>query len=306
MTINNNDILHNLQKIRVKNSMSLSQDEKTKMFSSILASELLSVASLVSSKKILSTRTIWQGNTISRVFTFARYALPIFVLGFVGLTYGDQILLKGQLAYTDFIHVKTELALTQTSAQLRESLSKTTRDIYNLKSLSVYPEKNSEKEVLVSEVSSGSKSIRNQVAALVKENKITEAKQIVLTLETALKADELYKVAPAVQAEVTAATDLRVKLEKKETLATVEASTTAHTNDTMVNRIKQSRDTLIELENLAKTDTDATTTKDLFVDAKRYLEKADTYMKGQETENTIISLQTYDRIVAEIKLFLIK
>lgn len=289
MPINNNDILHNLGKIRLNKSVSLSVDEKAKMLKSVFESQTR-VAYIVQPVR---------SPFMSMFNKYGVYALPVFILGFIGMQFGQDILLKTKLAFDDFYTTKSEVKLTQVSAELRNSLSQTTKDISSLKLIGSVDVNSPEKEILVSQVSTGSKSIRNQVAALVKENKITEAKEVVLTLETALKADELYKLAPAVQTEVAAATDLRVKLEKKETLATTEASSTASTSIALASRIEASRD---EFDNLD----DTASTSDLLIDAKKYLDKAETYLDEKDAEKSIISLQTYDRIVAEVKLILVK
>ncbi len=289
MPINNNDILHNLEKMRLNKSVSLSVDEKAKILKSVFENQT------GTTYKTVPVRSPF----MSMFNRYAVYVLPAFILGFIGLQYGQDIIVRTQLAFEDFNNTRAEVKLTQVSAQLRNSLSKTTKDISSLKSIDASGNSAVEKAALVSEVSIGAKSIRNQVAALVRENKITEAKEIVLTLETALKADELYKLAPAVQSEVAAATDLRVILEKKETLATTEASSTASTSITLADRIKADKVELAELESNAST-------SDLLIDAKKYLHKAESYLEGKDPENAIISLQTYDRIVAEVKLILLK
>lgn len=289
MPINNNDILHNLEKMRLNKSVCLSVDEKAKMLKSVFESQTR-VA-----HEVQSVRSPFM-NIFNR---YAVYALPAFILGFVGVQFGQDILMKTKLAFDDFNNAKTEVKLTQASIELRDSLSQTTKDISTLKAIDVSVATAAEKEVLVSQVSTGSKSIRNQVAALVKENKLAEAKEVVLTLETALKADELYKVAPAVQTEVAATTDLRVKLEKKETLDTAEASSTASTSIAISDRIEAYKKSSADLEANAST-------TDLIADAQKYLAKSEDYLKNKDVENAIISLQVYDRIVAEVKLILLK
>lgn len=288
MPINNNDILHTLEKMRPNKSVCLSVAEKQKMLKAIFETP-------VSTPVVQAVRTPF----FSLFTRYAVYALPAFILGFIGLQYGEAMLLKAKLAYQDFYTTQSEVKLSQVSLELQNSLLQTTKDITTLKSFEATGVDAAEKAVLVSQVSSGSKSIRNQVAALVKENKITEAKEVVLTLETALKADELYKVAPAVQTEITAATDLRVKLEKKETLATTEASTTASTTTTLASRIEADTE---EISTLKATES----TSELILDAKRYLDKSAEYLKNNDVEKAIISLQTHDRIVAEAKLILLK
>ena len=301
MPITNDNILHNLGKMRLKKSVCLSVDEKAGMLRSVM-----------SAPRIAPIPQRIPSPFMSMFTQYAVYALPAFILGFIGVQYGQSILSKSKFAYDDFNKTRAELELSKTSLALRDSLIKTQEDISTLKTFQAINGNNasadSEKEVLVSQVSSGSKSIRNQVAALVKENKIAEAKKVVLTLETALKADELYKVAPAVQTEVTAATDLRVKLEKKETLATVEASSTASTSIAIADRLSADRQELEDLEVKASADGAiiATSTADLIADANKYLDKAGEYLKNKDAENAIISLQIYDRTVAEAKLILLK
>jgi hypothetical protein len=271
----------------------LSVDEKATMLKSIFETP-----------KVVPVVKATPSPFMSMFTRYATYALPAFILGFIGIQYGQDILLKTKLAYDDFNNTRAQVELTKTSLALRDSLLKTKEDISTLKTFQATNGNNEdpEKAVLVSQVSTGAKSIRNQVAALVRENKIAEAKEVVLTLETALKADELYKVAPDVQTEVAAATDLRVTLEKQETLANAEASSTGSTTSAIADRLFADKDELASLEVEAK----GTSTTDLIADAKKNLDKASDYLKNKDSENAIIALQIYDRKVAEIKLILLK
>jgi len=219
----------------------------------------------------------------------SQYVLPVLVLFFVGTQFGDAIVEKTKLAIGDFNTVRSDIQVAQKSAELKNSLSVNHKNILALKAASVT--ESSDTKDLIASVTSRSQDIQNQVASLVKENKITEAKQIVLTLETALKADELYKVATSVSDTVFSATDLRLDIENKE----IEATTTV---EELVMRIAENKKNLGDMEVTAST-------TDMIVEAGKFLSKSEEYVQVPDIENAIISLQAYDRIVAEIKLILL-
>lgn len=279
MSQNTNHIIDTLGKMRLKKSVSLSVDKKASMLRSVLNSSpyLVSVPHY-------RTRVVSPFSTL-----LSQYVLPVLVLFFVGTQFGDAIVEKASLAVGDFNTVKSDIQVAQKSAELKNSLSINHKNILALKS--VGNANSSDKTKLIESVTARSQDIQNQVASLVKENKITEAKQIVLTLETALKADELYKVATSVSDTVFSATDLRIDIENKE----IEATTTT---ETLTARIEADKKYIDSLEFNAST-------TDAVLDAKKFLTKAEEYIQAGDTENTIISLQAHDRIVAEIKLILL-
>lgn len=279
MSQNTNHIIDTLGKMRLKKSVSLSVDKKA----SILRSVLNSSPYLVSVPHY-RTRVVSPFSSL-----LSQYVLPMLVLFFVGTQFGDSIVEKASLAIGDFNTVKSDIQVAQKSAELKNSLSINHKNILALKSAD--NANSSDKTKLIESVTARSQDIQNQVASLVKENKITEAKQIVLTLETALKADELYKVATSVSETVFSATDLRIDIENKE----IEATTTV---ETLTARIEADKKYIDSLEFNAST-------TDAILDAKKFLTKAQEYIQAGDTENTIISLQAHDRIVAEIKLILL-
>jgi len=148
-------------------------------------------------------------------------------------------------------------------------------------------------QILANQVSNRSKEIRNQVASLMSENKITEAKKVALDLETALKADELYKVSTSVEQEVFEAIGLRNDIERKE-YNTISSSTESD----VVKKIELAQKEIKTFENNAST-------TDMILEAEKTLELADKYISDKDLENAIISLQIYDRIVAELKIILL-
>ncbi len=182
------------------------------------------------------------------------------------------------------------------------------------------------------------KDVKKQVAALVSQNKITEAKNIVLGLENILlkelntdinkdKEDKninsIDSATSTAEKEITKettkaaiieTTELRIELEKKEINAVYE---------NINNRIETAKKTLKDIENsdafkkIEKTDLKNDSKIDLKKDniknniieniksAKEYLEKAISYIEKKDIENATITLQNYDRLLAEIQVSLI-
>lgn len=284
MSLDTNTIIHNLGKMRLKKSVSLSVDKKAEILNSVFESK--------------TTNPIIVRHYTSRIPSpfitmFSRYVLPVFVLFFVGRVFGDSIIQRAQLAIGDYNTVKSEVAL-------QNSLLETKKDIAALKTLSYAEADSSSKKDLTDKVANGSRLIRNQVASLVNENKITEAKEIVLTLETALKTDELYKVATSVSDEVFETTDLRLELERKEAEASVSlaSSSATTTAKSIQDRLNADKKELSDIE-------DTASTTEMLAEAHKFLTKSEEYVKAGEIENAIISLQAHDRIVAELKLMLL-
>lgn len=287
MSHDTNTIIHTLEQIRLKKSVSLSVDKKASILQSVFESGTVI-------KPIVAHS--YSRPVPSPFFTmFSRYVLPVFVLLFVGKVFGDGILERARIAVGDYNTVKSEV-------ELQNSLLETKKDIIALKTLGFANTNESltAKKDLTDKVTNGSREIRNQVASLVKENKISEAKEIVLTLETALKADELYKVATSVSDEVFETTDLRLELERKEAeVSTVLSSSSASTT------VKDLQDRVLAEKKELSAIEDTASTTDILSEAKRHLEKSEEYVNAGEIENAIISLQAHDRIVAELKLMLL-
>lgn len=285
------NIANILGKMRLNKSVSLSDDKKATMLRAVFNSAGSHVAIPRYTTRVASPFTI----------LFSRYVLPVFVLFFVGTQYGDILAQQMKLALGQFNAVKSDVQSAQKTAELKTSLSLNHKDILALKQVAaqesadvgVSSNTSLDKTQLIASVTTRSREIRNQVASLVKENKITEAKQIVLTLETALKADELYKVATSVSDSVFETTDLRLDIERKETESTTTAAELA-------TRIENSKKLISKLE-----DEENASTTSVLAEAKTHLTKSEEYMQKGDIENAIISLQAHDRIVAEVQLILL-
>lgn len=284
MSQDTNTIIHSLGKMRLNKSVCLTVDKKAQILNSVFESKIANPIVV----RHYTTRIPSPFLTI-----FSRYVLPVFVLFFVGRVFGDSILERAQLAIGDYNTVKSEVAL-------QNSLMETKKDIAALKTLGFAEADSSSKKDLTEKVTNGSRQIRNQVASLVNENKITEAKEIVLTLETALKTDELYKIATSVSDEVFETTDLRLELERKEAEASVLLSSSSATTTAkgIQDRLDTNKKELSDIE-------DTASTTEMLVLANKFLAKSEEYVKAGEIENAIISLQAHDRIVAELKLMLL-
>lgn len=222
---------------------------------------------------------------------YAFYALPVVILA-VFVNYS-------QVFWSNFAEVAREVTGSESSIQAKMSLSKAQRDIYALKAVT---DSEARKDILVAQVSNRSQEVRNRVAALVKENKISEAKEIVLDLETALKADQLYTVSPAVVEEVLAATDLRLKLEKKEVVQLAIEPLPDVASSTPEVLKKKITALYTELDSF-KIPEDK---KELTDTARATLKKAEDYIVALDTERAVITLQAAERIVAEIRVSLVE
>ncbi|MEN9604631.1 MAG: hypothetical protein RJB39_316 [Candidatus Parcubacteria bacterium] len=278
---------------RFKKSLSLTDAEKHNLFARIISNPVATpkYAHRVASPFVNSFSIFFR-----RRIQYGMYALPIILIAFFA-NYSDAFSLKLKSWFEDFNNTKNEIVATQSAIEAKLSLSRAQRGISELKS----SEDDSQKTALASQVSVRSQEVRNRVAALVKENKIAEAKEIALDLEAALKADELFAMSPAVAEEVFAATDLRVELEKKERVNI--AFGTSSATSTLVADLQVKIDGLKkELDGFAST----SSSSPLIADARATLEKAEKYLAESKIEETVITLQACDRIVAEVRLLLLK
>lgn len=290
-------ILHSLKKPvsrGLDKSVSLSVTEKTSLFDKIIKE-----AQSTSYKHKIKSPFLNTINPFDILFKtklqYAFYALPIVLLA-VFVNYSHVF-------WTNFSQVAEEVTEAGSSIQAKMSLSKAQREIYALKAVN---DSEVRKDILVAQVSNRSQEVRNRVAALVKENKISEAKEIVLDLETALKADELYTVSPVVVEEVLAATDLRVKLEKKEVvqLAIDPQSDIASSTPEVIQ--KKMADLRTEIETFINTESISDSTKELIETAKSGLKKTEDYIAVSDFERAVITLQGVERIVAELRVSLVQ
>lgn len=223
---------------------------------------------------------------------YLKYSIPVLFLAIIGTQIVSVFDHRSKIALSDINNVKSTLEEMKRDNSIKSNLSKNKQDIQELKILALNND-TAKKELLANQVSNRSKEIRNQVASLVSENKLTEARKIALDLETALKADELYNVSTSVEQEVIEAIDLRVDIEKKESI-----SLSSTTESDIMSRIDITRKELSDFEKNAST-------SDMIEDANKALDVSAKYVENKDFENAIISLQLCDRIVAELKLILI-
>lgn len=301
MTKNNQNIEHMLHGLKkpvsrgLDKSISLSVAEKTSLFDTIIKE----TQSTSYKHKIKSPFLNTVKNPFDILFKtklqYAFYALPVVLLA-VFVNYSHVF-------WTNFSQVAEEVTEAGSSIQAKMSLSKAQREIYALKAVN---DSEIRKDILVAQVSNRSQEVRNRVAALVKENKISEAKEIVLDLETALKADELYTVSPVVVDEVLAATDLRVKLEKKEVvqLAIEPQPDVASSTPEVIQ--KKIADLRTEIDTFIRTEQVSDSTKELVETVNAGLKKTEDYVAVSDFERAVITLQGAERIVAELRVSLIQ
>jgi len=288
MTYIYQNIEKQLKSIHQKDDVVLSVDKKSTMLRSVFESRDKR------GSEVAVKSTAFSFAMFSGVY---RYTVPVIVLAIFSL----QVYNNAPDAVSEFFASKSDYESFVESTEFRNRLSQAKKDIDSIKKTSDV----AQKEILANELSKKSADIRNRVAALVDDNKISEAKQIVLTLETALKSDELYKVATSVQAEIDSTIGMRVDIERKESSVAVDVATSS----------KQGASTTLDIEkrlenamNFLKEVVDATTstsTLNMVNDAGMYVDTSANHLKAGDLEKSIISLQVVDRIVAEIKLALL-
>jgi len=288
ITDNENKIEHVLRSFKPNESVSLSLSEK----GDILKSVFDRVESKVSHKAVKSPFY----NSKTYVLQYARYSVPLLLLAVISTQAAGVFANRSKIAISDINEVKQTLSDLKRDNSIKSNLSKNKQDIQEIKlnlASANAVDNTAKTQILADQVSSRSKEIRNQVAALVSEDKITEAKKIALDLESALKADELYKVSTSVQQEVFSAIDLRVAIENKE--YTKISSTT---ESDVKKKIETAKKSISTFEANAST-------SDMIEDASKSIVTAESYLNKGELENAIISLQSHDRIVADLKIILL-
>lgn len=224
---------------------------------------------------------------------YLRYSIPVILIAVIGTQVFDVFSDRSKVAISDLNDVKSSLENIKRDNAIKSNLSKNKQDIQELKLSLSSPDSSVKTRILADQVSNRSKEIRNQVASLMSENKLTEAKKVALDLETALKADELYKVSTSVQQEVFEAIDLRNDIERKE-YNTISSTTESD----VVKKIDLAKKEIKTFDN-------NTSTTDMILDAEKSIDLASKYVADKNIENAIISLQIYDRIVAELKTILL-
>lgn len=281
----NNNIEHienSLASFKANESLFLSNSEKE----NILQSVFDRAAGEKEYKSIPSPFTSYK----THITNYFRYAIPLVILIALGTQLTSVFVEKTKVSLSDLEQVKSSLDNIQRDTALKTQVSQNREAIAELKT-NTNPKDTFR---LAAQVSTRSQEIRNQVAALMDENKVVEAKKIALDLEMALKADELYKVATSVEQEVFKAIDLRLDIEKQE--ANNASATDAITLD---KRIKDARK---EFSDFASS---TVAREDNIKDADNAITAAEAYFKAGDTEKAIISLQTYDRILAEVNNILL-
>ena len=246
---------------------------------------------------------------------YLRYSIPIILIAVIGTQVADIFTHRSKVALSDINQIKSNLDNIARDNSIKSNLYKNKQDIQAIKNSLATDANPVKTQILANQVSNRSKEIRNQVASLISENKLTEAKDIVLDLESALKADELYKVSTSVKQEVFEAIDLRVDIERKE-----KYNISSTTESDIQEKIKKAKEGIVSLNKDIKEksidkslstdsiDPIATTTdsvSDMIQTAEKSISTAETYLKDKDLENAIISLQLYDRIVAELKTILL-
>ena len=282
--INHKEIENVLSSFKSNERMSLSLSEKENILKSVFDRAEVRVTH----KAIKSPFSDYKNYFVQ----YLRYSIPVLLIAVLGTQLAGVFTDKSKLAISDMTEVKTTLKDIERDNSIKSNLYKTKQDIHEIKSLAL-SDSPLKTQVLANQVSDRSKEIRNQVAALMDENKITEAKKIALDLETALKADELYKVSTSVEQEVFASIDLRVDIEKKES-----SSISSSTESDISKRIETAKKELSSIE-------DNSSTTDMIAEANKAITVSEGYLKEKDFSNAIISLQLYDRILAEVKAILI-
>lgn len=298
--INHKEIENILSSFKSNESVSLSLSEKDNMLASVFArvADMKIISSTVSHVHARDAKSPF--HTYKTHFTqYLRYSIPVILLAVISTQAGGVLTHRSKIAIADINEVKSTLNNLKRNNSIKSNLSKNQEDIQEIKlnlasANSTNASKNTAKnKILAEQVSIRSKEIRNQVSALVSENKISEAKNIALDLESALKADELYKVSTSVEQEVFSAIDLRVTIEKKES-----NNISSSTESDIKARIDKDKKEFVTYKSNAST-------TDMLTDAMKAINVAESYVNKGDFENAIISLQLHDRIVAELKIILL-
>jgi hypothetical protein len=290
--INEKRIEDILNSFKSNESVNLSLSEKQSVLTSVFDRAEKKVEYVHNHKAIKSPFYEYRNHFVQ----YLRYSVPVILIAVIGTQMASVFNDRSDIALSEINDVKTSLSDLKRESEIKSNLSKNKQDIQEIKSLAL-SDQSAKTQILAGQVSTRSKEIRNQVASLVSENKITEAKSVALELETALKADDLYKVSTSVQQEVFEAIDIRVDIERKE-----KYNISTSTESDISKRIDVAK------ENLLTFDKNASTTEvvvDMMKSAEDSIENAEQKLKDKDFENAIISLQLYDRIVAELKTILL-
>lgn len=291
--INEKRIEDTLKSFKSNDSVNLSYSEKGSILKSVF--DRVEDLSLVTRKAPISTPSPFY--TYKTYFTqYLRYSIPVLLIVFIGTQAVDVLTNRSRIALSDISEVKTNLEDIKRSNSIKSNLSKNKQDIKEIKqNLAALDgsDKEVKTQILASQLSSRSKEIRNQVASLMSENKLTEAKKIALDLESALKADELYKVATSVESEVFSAMDLRLDIERKE-----KNNISTSTENELKQRLEAAKKDILDFEKNAST-------TDIILEAENTISISENHLNTGDIENAVISLQSYDRIVADLRVLLL-
>lgn len=281
------NIEHILSSFKPNESVSLSSHEKSHILKSVFER---------AEKRVLHYKAVKSPIQSYKTYfvQYLRYSIPVLLVAFIGTQAAGIFHNRSKIALNDIQEVRTSIDEIKRDNSIKSNLYKNKQDIQEIKlSLASANPSSPKTEMLAAQLSSRSKEIRNQVASLVSENKLTEAKKVALDLESALKADELYKVATSVKDEVFEAIDLRVDIENKESL-----NISSTTKADVQTRIDQAKKDILTFEANAST-------TDMIASAQTSIDTSEKHLIGDDLANAIISLQLYDRIVAELESILL-
>lgn len=291
--INEKRIEDTLKSFKSNDLVNLSYSEKESILKSVF--DRVEDLSLIVKKTPIATPSPFY--TYKTYFTqYLRYSIPVLLIVFIGTQAVDVLTNRSRIALSDISEVKSNLEDIKRNNSIKSNLTKNKQDIKEIKqNLAALDgsEKEVKTQILASQLSSRSKEIRNQVAALMSENKLTEAKKIALDLESALKADELYKIATSVESEVFSAMDLRLDIERKE-----KNNISTSTQIELKQRLEDAKKDILTFEKNAST-------SDIIVEAENTISVSENHLNAGDIENAVISLQSYDRIVADLRVILL-
>ena len=290
--INENRIENVLRSFKPNESVNLSLLEKENVLKSVFERVEQKIAHEARTQAVKSPFYAYK----SYFTQYLRYSIPLLLLAVIGTQAAGVFTTRSKIALSDINEVKSTLNNLKRENAIKSNLSKNKQDIQEIKTNLASADvatKSAKTQILAAQVSTRSKEIRNQVASLISEDKITEAKKIALDLESALKADELYKVSTGVESEVFSAIDLRVDIERHE-----KNNISTSTEKDVKDRIENAKKDILDFEKNAST-------TDIIIEAERSIVVSEEHVNKGDIENAIISLQLYDRIVADLKIILL-
>jgi hypothetical protein len=290
--INDKRIENILNSFKPNESVSLSLNEKQNILKSVFERVQIKEIKNTQTESVRSPFYTYQ----TYLTQYLKYSIPVLLIAVIGTQAVGVFTNRSKIALSDINEVKQNLDSIKRDNSIKSNLSKNQQDIQEIKiqlASSGSVNNNLKTQILADKITTRSREIRNQVAALVDENKLTEAKKVALDLESALKADELYKVSTSVQAEVFSAIDLRVDIERKEK-NNISTSTESDTKT----KIEDAKKEIVSFEKNAST-------TDIILEAEKSIATSEEHLKAGDIQNAVIALQSYDRIVADLRVILL-